>query len=93
LKRRLAFLGSDRGGMAVILTGRDADGRSQRLTWSLIAGSGHGPYIPTTPSVLLTKRLLAGTLATRGAMPCAGLFTLDDLLAEIAGLDVVAGLA
>jgi hypothetical protein len=93
MKRRLAFLGSDRGGMAVTLAGRDADGRPQRLTWSLVAGSGHGPYIPTTPSVLLAKRLLAGTLATRGVMPCVGLFTLAELLAEVADLDIVPGLA
>jgi Saccharopine dehydrogenase NADP binding domain len=93
LKRRLAFLGSDRGGMAVTMEGRDADGRPQRLTWYLIAAGGHGPYIPATPSVLLAKRLLAGTIGVRGAMPCVGLLTQDDLLAEIADLDIVAGLA
>jgi hypothetical protein len=93
LKRRLAFLGSDRGGMAVTMEGRDADGRPKRLTWSLVAGSGHGPYIPATPSVLLAKRLIAGTLATRGAMPCVGLFTLGEFLAEIADLDIAAGTA
>jgi hypothetical protein len=93
LKRRLGFIGSDRGGMVVTLDGRDAEDRPQRLTWSLVAGSGHGPYIPATPSVLLAKPLLAGALATRGAMPCVGLFTLDEFLAEIADLDIVAGLA
>ena len=93
LKRRLAFLGSDRGGMVVTLDGRDADGRPKRLAWHLVAASGHGPYIPATPSVLLAKRLLAGTLATRGAMPCVGLFTLDEFLAEVADLEIVAGTA
>jgi hypothetical protein len=84
LKCRLGFLGSDRGGMAVTLTGRDASGRPKRLIWHLAAGSGHGPYIPAIASVLLAKRLLSGTLATRGAMPCVGLFTLDEFLSEIA---------
>jgi hypothetical protein len=93
LKRRLAFLGTDRGGMVVTLIGRDAEDRPQRLTWSLIAASGHGPYIPATPSALLAKQLLAGTLAARGAMPCVGLLPLDALLAEIADLDIVAGVA
>jgi hypothetical protein len=92
-KRRLSFLGSDRGGMAVILYGRGAKDRPQRLTWNLVATSGHGPYIPATPSVLLAKRLLAGTLATRGAMPCVGLVTLEGFLAEIADLDITAGTA
>jgi hypothetical protein len=91
LKRRLPFLGSDRGGMVVAMEGRDTEGRRKHIVWHLVAGSGHGPYIPATPAVLLAKRLLDGTLATRGAMPCVGLFTLDEFLAEIADLDVVAG--
>jgi hypothetical protein len=79
--------------MAVTMEGRDADGRPKRLTWSLVAGRGHGPYIPATPSVLLAKRLIAGTLSLRGAVPCVGLFTLDDFLAEVSDLDVATGLA
>jgi hypothetical protein len=90
VKRRLPFLGSDRGGMVVTLEGRDAAGRSRRIVWHLLAGSGHGPYIPPTPAVLLAKRLLDGTLTARGAMPCVGLFTLDEFLAEIADLDIAA---
>jgi hypothetical protein len=93
LKRRLGFLGSDRGGMAVTMNGGGPDGRPKRLTWSLVAGSSHGPYIPATPSVLLAKRLIAGALAARGAMPCMGLFTLSEFLAEIADLDIAAGTA
>jgi hypothetical protein len=91
LKRRLRAFGSDRGGMAVTLSGTDAAGSPQRLTWSLVAGSGHGPYVAATPSVLLAKRLLAGSVTARGAMPCLGLLTLEDMLAELADLDVVAG--
>jgi hypothetical protein len=93
VKRRLPFLGSDRGGMVVVLEGRDADGRAQRIVWHLVAGSGHGPYIPATPAVLLAKRVIDGTLATRGAMPCVGLFTLEEFLAEIGDLDIAAGTA
>ncbi len=79
--------------MTVTLSGHDAGGRPKRLTWYLIAGSGHGPYIPAAPSVLLAKRLLSGTLTMRGAVPCVGLFTLDEFLAEIADLDIVAAAA
>ena len=57
------------------------------------AGSGHGPFIPATPSVLLTKQLLDGTLQTRGAMPCVGLFTLDQFITELGDLDIAAGIA
>jgi len=93
MKRKLGFLGSDRGGMLVTMEGIDHDGKPQRLVWHLIAGRGHGPYIPATASVLLSKRLLDGTLQTRGAMPCVGLFTLDEFLAEIADLDITADIA
>jgi hypothetical protein len=72
------------------MEGRDAAGRPKRLTWSLVAGSGHGPYIPATPSVLLAKRLLAGTLPARGATPCVGLFTLNEFLNEVSDLNVAA---
>ncbi len=93
VKRRLSFLGSDRGGMVVTLEGRDAGDGPRRIVWHLVAGSGHGPYIPSTPAVILAKRLLDGTLAARGAMPCVGLFRLDEFLAEISDLDITAGTA
>jgi hypothetical protein len=93
VRRGLPFLGSDRGGMAVTLEGMDADRRPRRIAWHLVAGSGHGPYIPATPAVLLAKGLLSGKLASRGAMPCLGLFTLDEFLAEVADLDITAGTA
>lgn len=93
VKQRLGFFGSDRGGMAVTLEGLDADGRPKRLTWHLVAGSGHGPYVPATPSVLVAKKLMGGTLARRGAMPCLGLLTLDEFCAETTGLDMVVGSA
>jgi hypothetical protein len=77
----------------VILEDRDDDGRPRRLTWHLVAGSGHGPYIPATPAVMVARKLLSGALATRGAMACLGLFTLDELVEEIADLDISAGTA
>jgi hypothetical protein len=92
-KRALRFLGSDKGGMMVAVQGTDPDGRPKQVAWRLIAPHGQGPYIPATPSVILTKRLLAGTLATRGAMPCVGLVTLADFLSEVADLDITAGVA
>jgi hypothetical protein len=91
LKRRLGFLGSDRGGMLVTMEGVSHNGKPRRIDWHLIAGSGHGPFIPATAAVLLAKKLLAGTLSARGAMPCMGLFTLDEFVAEICDLDMTTG--
>jgi saccharopine dehydrogenase-like NADP-dependent oxidoreductase len=93
LKRAMRFLGSDVGGMAVMLEGEGRSGERKCVAWNLIARRGHGPYIPAIPSVMLAKRLLAGTLAARGATPCLGLFTLEDFLAEVADLDIVGYLA
>ena len=91
LKHRLGFLGSDRGGMTVTLEGRDQLGRPARCDFHLVAGSGDGPFIPATPAVILARKLLAGDLDERGAMPCLGLLSLVDFLQEVADLDIVAG--
>ena len=88
LKRKLGFLGTDRGGMFVACAGSDLAGRRLSLEWTLIAKSGHGPYVPATPSVILAKKLAAGALQMTGAMPCLGLFTLDEFASEIADLDI-----
>ena len=88
VKRRLGFLGSDRGAMFVILEGRDANGQPRRAEWSLIARQGHGPFIPATSAVILAKRLAAGEKLPAGAMPCVGLMTLGQFTAEVADLDI-----
>jgi hypothetical protein len=87
-KRRLSMLGSDTGGMFVRVVGRDTQGASAAATWTLIARSGDGPYVPAMASVILAKRLVAGEGPPPGATPCFGLFSLADFEAEVAGLDI-----
>jgi len=87
-KRSLRFLGSDRGGMFVTLRGRGSDGAPKELRWHLIARSGHGPYVPAIASVILAKRLVAGTGPAAGARPCFGLFTPEQFETEVADLDI-----
>lgn len=88
MKRRLSFLGSDKGGMFVRVAGRDRAEARRAHVWHLIARSGHGPYVPAIASVILAKRLAAGEALPRGAMPCFGLFSLAAFEAEIADLDI-----
>ena len=88
MKRRLGFLGTDRGGMFVTLEGNDATGEEKRIDWHLEAMNGHGPYIPTIAAVLLARRLARGEEVLTGAMPCVGLVTLDQIQAEVADLDI-----
>jgi hypothetical protein len=87
-KRRIRFLGSDAGGMFVALHGRDARNEPLGIEWTLIARSGDGPYVPAIPSVLLAKRLAAGSGPVPGARPCFALFTLADFEAEVSDLDI-----
>jgi hypothetical protein len=74
----LDWMGSDTGGMHVGLSGTDHDGRAARVDWHLLAQRGHGPAIPAIPAIVLARKLAAGTLQTRGAMPCMGLMTLAE---------------
>ena len=91
LKRRLAWLGSDRGGMFMSLEGVAAESGPRKVDWHVVAGSGHGPYIPAIASVLVARKLARGELGARGAMACLGLFTLAEFMAEVGDLNVRAG--
>ncbi len=80
--------GSDVGGMLVELQGCDAQGHALRLRWSLTALSGDGPQIPATPAVVLARKFADGSLRSRGAMPCMGLFSLGEALATLHGFAI-----
>ena len=82
--RYFDWMGSDTGGMHVGLSGVDHDARSARVDWHLVARRGHGPEIPCLPAIVLARKLAAGTLAARGAMPCMGLMTLADFADAVA---------
>jgi len=79
--------GSDAGAMHVEMRGFR---RAHRLTvlWTMIAGNGDGPQIPCTSAIVIARKLAAGTLAARGALPCIGLFSLDECLRELEGYDI-----
>lgn len=71
-------MGSDTGGMQVVVTGRKHNGEWCRRYWELAADDGRGPEIPTLPvSVLLDQ--LANGLVKPGARAAPGEVTLDQL--------------
>jgi len=80
--------GTDVGGMFVSLRGEDGRGQPLRLRWTLIAEHGHGPEIPAIPAVILAKKLATGARPSPGARPCLGLFTLTELMTELADLPI-----
>lgn len=89
---RAAFLfdplGSGRSGMHVYLAGTDAAGAAKTIRFFLIARSGHGPYIPCMPAILLAKRLAGGEVVPAGARACLDLIDLDTYLTALDGLDI-----
>lgn len=75
--RLLDRFGSRHGGMMVRVSGTRHDGRAGTATWQLSAPDGNGPEVPCMATLLLARKLSDGTLTSRGAMPCMGLFDLD----------------
>jgi hypothetical protein len=57
---------------------------SQRL----LAEQNHGPEIPCTPAIVISKKLLRGDFAQPGAYACLGLFTTAEFMAELADFEV-----
>lgn len=80
--------GTDRGGMYAEVIGEDKHGQPVHRRWTLIAGSGHGPDIPALPAAILARKRVEGRLDRAGALPCLGLFDLDEFEAAARGLDI-----
>lgn len=70
------------------LSGVGPDGKPKRTRFFLVARSGHGPYIPCMPAILLARKLSRGEVDKRGAMPCLDLIGLDEYLDALSGLDI-----
>jgi saccharopine dehydrogenase-like NADP-dependent oxidoreductase len=81
-------LGSRWSGMYVQVEGRDAQGRPLIKNWTLLAGSDHGPNIPCFPVIALARKLLRGEVTERGAMPCMGLLSVEEILNATPGLNL-----
>jgi len=89
---RLAFmfdaLGSGRSGFHMFLRGIGHDGKPRAERFFMIAGSGHGPYIPCMPAILLAKGLASGQVSAIGARACLDLIDLETYLGALEGLDI-----
>ena len=70
------------------LNGIGHDGQAKERRFRLFARSGHGPYIPCMPAILLARELAAGRLTATGATPCFDLIDLATYLGALQGLDI-----
>lgn len=84
-------LGSKCSAMHVTVRGLDHNGQSASHTWSLVAEHDHGPFIPCFPAIALARKILRNETAARGAMPCMGLLSVEEILAEGQGLSLSVG--
>ena len=81
-------IGSDRSALHFEMTGTDKTGAPKTATFYLLAGSGHGPFIPSVPAILCTRLLAEGTLLKPGASACLGILSLAQYLEALKGLDI-----
>jgi NAD(P)-dependent dehydrogenase (short-subunit alcohol dehydrogenase family) len=77
IAERLRRFGTDRGGLRI-----DVEGRAGRRSWYLVAEGGDGPFVPALPAAALVRKLAAGHPVAHGALPCLGLVSLGEILAE-----------
>lgn len=80
--------GSTNGGMHMLMKGKNNEGELFQINWFLVAKNNDGPQIPCVPAIILSKKIIQGTLPTRGAMPCVGMITLDEYRNELAGFNI-----
>lgn len=84
LQRVTAWMGGDRSGMNVTLTGRCGVEALERR-WTVVAVDGDGPEIPTLAVALLAEDLFAGRLAS-GAYTPERLLPLERFEQSLEGL-------
>jgi len=89
MSERLIRFGSMRGGMQLRIDGMGLDGKAHTCHWHLVAEQNHGPEIPCTPAIVITKQILRGEEPEAGAYPCLGLFTVEEFMQELSDYDVI----
>jgi hypothetical protein len=64
------------------------NGAPRRETLWILAGSGHGPYIPCIPAILLARHLARGWIVATGARPCLDLIDLNTYRYALRDFDI-----
>jgi Saccharopine dehydrogenase NADP binding domain len=88
IARLFDWLGTGTSGFFMTITGEGADGAPMARRHWIIARSGHGPYIPCIPVILIARQMAAGRSFEPGARPCLGIISLAEYCAEFANFDI-----
>ena len=86
--RAMQSFGTGRSAMFVRMGGIGRDGLERVREWELAASADDGATVPCLAAVALAKKMARGELTQRCAMPCIGLLSLDEYLAETNGLRI-----
>ncbi len=80
------------GAMHVQVTTRDAHARAASRAAVVVAEDGDGPEVAAAPAAAIVKKLLAlpgyAPLEKRGAFPCVGILTREEIMRELADFSV-----
>ena len=89
LKISYAFdlFGKDHSGFYMTLSGIK-DEADKNITFEMAARNGDGLYIPSTPAVILAKKLANKEVSQTGATACLDLISLDEYLAALEAFDI-----
>jgi hypothetical protein len=79
--------GTTNGSLAIWVRGRDRSGAPVERRIALVTDYD-GPATPSAAAILLTRQILASGPPRRGAMPCVGILTLEELLDHLKPLGV-----
>ena len=85
ISERWINAGSATGAMHVQLRGTNAHGAAHQVLWQLIAEQGDGPFVPAAAAATLVRLLAQGRIQQRGAGPCIGLVSLDEIQKTLSG--------
>ncbi|MCJ9429938.1 saccharopine dehydrogenase family protein [Kordiimonas marina] len=88
MSRWFDHFGGDDSLLFMTLSGKGTDGQPRKIRFQVTARKGDGLNIPITPAVILIKKLATDSCKTRGAIPCMGLVSLEEIKAELADLRV-----
>lgn len=82
------WLGTGTSGFFMTIAGEGANGAPITRRHVIIARSGHGPFIPCIPVIIIAKALAAGHRYAPGARPCLDIVSLAEFRAAFADFDV-----
>jgi NAD(P)-dependent dehydrogenase (short-subunit alcohol dehydrogenase family) len=87
LSLMLNSCGSKNGSLGIWLSGKNHKNRRIKRMIAIVTNDD-GPATPSSPAIVLTKKILDQGPPTLGAFPCVGFLTLDELMAHLSPLGI-----